>query len=370
MKALVVRIWQQLLHDKRSLAIMLLAPPVIMSLFYVLLGTSNYEPRIGYYDVPPMLEPQLSIVADAISVTNADERTKLLLDGQYDAVVYLEDEELHIAVLETNSKTGKAIRAIQNTFTDASPIKIVTESMYGSPDDSFFESMAYVFLAFGVFMFTFVVSGMAIGIDNFAHQGALKVGGDTIAVLGSGADVCYPKQHMKLYKEISDRGLIISELPDGTEPMPFRFPQRNRIIAGISEAVVVVEARTGSGSLITAEFANAQGKPVFAVPGNITSQYSLGTNKLIVEGAQPLTVIDDMFHLLGVSPRVDPDELEALGSDEREIYELVASIGEIPLDLISAKTGMDPFLVNSVVSVLEIKGYVDYSMGKVIPLKF
>lgn len=169
MKALVVRIWQQLLHDKRSLAIMLLAPPVIMSLFYVLLGTSNYEPRIGYYDVPPMLEPQLSIVADAISVTNADERTKLLLDGQYDAVVYLEDEELHIAVLETNSKTGKAIRAIQNTFTDASPIKIVTESMYGSPDDSFFESMAYVFLAFVVFMFTFVVSGMAIVGERTTH---------------------------------------------------------------------------------------------------------------------------------------------------------------------------------------------------------
>ena len=215
-----------------------------------------------------------------------------------------------------------------------------------------------------------VVSGMAIGIDNFAHQGALKVGGSTIAVLGSGVDICYPKQHMKLYHDIADRGLIISELPDGTEPMPFRFPQRNRIIAGISEAVVVVEARTGSGSLITAEFANAQSKPVFAVPGNITSQYSLGTNKLIVEGAQPLTVIDDMFHLLGVDPRVDPEELEALGSDERKIYELVAKIGEIPMDLISAKTGMDPFMVNSVVSVLEIKGYVDYSMGKVIPLKF
>ena len=169
MKALVVRIWQQLLHDKRSLAIILLAPPVIMSLFYVLLGTSNYEPRIGYYDVPPMLEQQLSTVADAITVANADERTKLLLDGQYDAVVYSEVDELHIAVLETNSKTGKAIRAIQNTFADASPIKIVTESMYGSPDDSFFESMAYIFLAFVVFMFTFVVSGMAIVGERTTH---------------------------------------------------------------------------------------------------------------------------------------------------------------------------------------------------------
>ena len=169
MKALIVRIWQQLLHDKRSLAIILLAPSIIMSLFYILLGNSTYEPRIGYYNVPPMLENQLSTVADAISVVNADERTQLLLDGQYDAVIYADAGELHIAVLETNSKTGKAIRAIQNTFADASPIKIVTESLYGSPDDSFFESMAYIFLAFVVFMFTFVVSGMAIVGERTTH---------------------------------------------------------------------------------------------------------------------------------------------------------------------------------------------------------
>ena len=169
MKALVVRIWQQLLHDKRTLAIMLMAPPVIMTLFWVLLGKSSYEPRIAYYDVPPMITQQLGTVAENISVTNADERTQLLLDGQYDAVVYSEGGELHIAVLESNSKTGKAIRAIQGTFADASPIKIITESVYGSADESFFESMAYVFLALVVFMFTFVVSGMAIVGERTTH---------------------------------------------------------------------------------------------------------------------------------------------------------------------------------------------------------
>ncbi len=137
-----------------------------------------------------------------------------------------------------------------------------------------------------------VVSGMAIGIDNFAHQGALQAGGNTIAVLGTGADICYPPQHRKLYGEICSRGLIVTEYPPGTEAMPYRFPQRNRIIAGLSEAVVVVEARSGSGSLITAELADSQNKPVFAVPGNITSQYSLGTNRLITEGALAVAVID------------------------------------------------------------------------------
>ena len=169
MKALIVRIWQQMLHDKRSLAIMLLAPPIIMTLFWVLLGTSSYEPRIAYYDVPPMLDGQLSSVADAIPVADADQRTQLLRDGVYDAVVYSDGGELHIAVLESNSKTGKAIRAIQTTFADASPVKIVTESVYGSADDSFFESMAYVFLALVVFMFTFVVSGMAIVGERTTH---------------------------------------------------------------------------------------------------------------------------------------------------------------------------------------------------------
>ena len=214
-----------------------------------------------------------------------------------------------------------------------------------------------------------VISGMAIGIDNFAHQGALKAGGDTIAVLGSGTDVCYPKQHQKLYESIIDKGLIVSELENGVEPMPYHFPLRNRIIAGLSEAVVIVEARTGSGSLITAECADAQNKRVFAVPGNITSQYSLGTNKLIAEGAQAISVIDDIFYYLGVSPEASAEELESLGEDERKVYELVKDAGEIPQDFICCKLGLDPLTVSGLVSVLEIKGFVDHSMGKVIPVK-
>ena len=215
-----------------------------------------------------------------------------------------------------------------------------------------------------------VISGMAIGIDNFAHRGALSEGGKTLAVLGTGPDICYPPQHRKLYEEICDKGLIVSEYPPGTEAMPFRFPQRNRIIAGLSEAVVVVEARAGSGSLITAEYADNQSKPVFAVPGNITSQYSLGTNRLITEGAQAVAVVDDIFNYLGIQPCASGDELEELGEDERKVYEYVKSNGEVFSDEICSKLEMDPFLVNSITSILEIKGFVSFSMGRIMAVKF
>ena len=179
-----------------------------------------------------------------------------------------------------------------------------------------------------------VVSGMAIGIDNFAHQGALQAGGNTIAVLGTGADICYPPQHRKLYGEICSRGLIVTEYPPG------------------------------------AELADSQNKPVFAVPGNITSQYSLGTNRLITEGALAVAVIDDIFRYLGVEPGLSEEELAELGEDERKIYELVKAEGELFMDEICARLDIDPFLANSVTAILEIKGFVTFSMGRVMPARF
>lgn len=214
-----------------------------------------------------------------------------------------------------------------------------------------------------------IISGMAIGIDNFAHRGALKAGGNTIAVLGNGPDICYPKQHEKLYEEICDRGLIVSEFCPGTEPAPFRFPLRNRIIAALADAVIIVEARMGSGSIITAEYANAMNKPVFAVPGNITSQYSLGSNRLIAEGAMALTVIDDIFVYLGMTPGINEEEYNELSEEEKKVYLFVKDEGEVFPDMICLGLDMDPFTVNSIISVLEIKGYLDFSMGRVMVIK-
>ena len=215
-----------------------------------------------------------------------------------------------------------------------------------------------------------VVSGMAKGIDRFAHLGALKAGGKTIAVLGCGVNICYPKENRELYERIASQGLLISELPPDTPPAPYTFPQRNRIISGLSEAVTVVEAGTGSGALITAESAASQGRDVFAVPGNINSQYSLGTNKLLTDGATPIAVIDDIFIGMGISPAADAKEVDSLGADEEMVYRLIKENGEITVDFICRSLGKTPVWVNGIVAVLEIKGLVAYNLGKIFIAKF
>jgi len=131
-----------------------------------------------------------------------------------------------------------------------------------------------------------VVSGMATGIDSEAHRGALRQNGATVAVLGTGVDVVYPRNNRSLYHELIQRGVVCSEMPPGTEPHPGLFPQRNRIISGLSYGTLVVEAAEQSGSLITADCSMEQGREVFAVPGPITSTQSAGTHRLIQEGAK------------------------------------------------------------------------------------
>lgn len=130
-----------------------------------------------------------------------------------------------------------------------------------------------------------VVSGLAMGVDGYAHEGALKGKGDTYAVLGCGVDICYPPNHHILYEEIIKNGGVISEYAPGTKPLPEFFPNRNRIISGLCDVLLVMEAKEHSGSLITANFALEQGKDVFALPGRISDSLSSGTNKIISQGA-------------------------------------------------------------------------------------
>ena len=131
-----------------------------------------------------------------------------------------------------------------------------------------------------------IVSGLALGIDAIAHNIALEENGRTIAVLGNGIDTVYPKKNLSLYNEIEKAGVIISEFPLGTPPLSYNFPLRNRIISGLSLGIIIIEAKEKSGSLITATHALEQGKEVFALPGNINSIFSQGTNKLIKDGAK------------------------------------------------------------------------------------
>lgn len=144
-----------------------------------------------------------------------------------------------------------------------------------------------------------IISGLAKGIDSFAHIGALQAKGKTIAVLGCGLDIVYPKENEDLFKEIIKQGgAIISEYPIGTKPKKNNFPARNRIISGLSRAIIVVEAREKSGALITADFAMEQGRNVFSVPGNINSITSVGTNQLIKDGAIPVCNYQDVLNNL------------------------------------------------------------------------
>jgi DNA processing protein len=145
-----------------------------------------------------------------------------------------------------------------------------------------------------------VVSGLARGVDGEAHKGALDAGGATVAVLGCGIDRDYPAAHAQLARRIAERSLLLSEYEPGVEPAPWRFPARNRIIAGLCAATIVVEARERSGALITADFALEEGREVFAVPGEITSALSAGTHSLLRLGATPLTCAGDVLEALGI----------------------------------------------------------------------
>lgn len=208
-----------------------------------------------------------------------------------------------------------------------------------------------------------VVSGLAIGIDAAAHRGALEKG-RTIACLGCGTDVAYPRSNRELWKVIPSRGALISEYPPGTVPLKWHFPQRNRLISGLSLGVVVVEAGLKSGALVTAEWAARQGKPVMAVPGNPKSSRSAGTNKLIQDGAYLVTCAQDVLSFLRQEnewiPEPGPDnhsveKFSDLSLEESAVLEVLAE-GPIALEeLCTRLSGFGASRVISLLSALELK---------------
>jgi DNA processing protein len=206
-----------------------------------------------------------------------------------------------------------------------------------------------------------VVSGLARGVDGEAHRGALDGEGLTAAVLGCGIDRDYPRAHAELARRIAGRGAIVSEYPPGIEPSPWRFPARNRIIAGLACATVVVEARERSGALITADFALELGRDVFAVPGEITSSLSCGTNDLIRQGATPLTAARDVLDVLGLEPSVSAPRRPLTPAAE----EVLASLadGTRSLDELVRATGAESALVAAALTELELEGLAVGSNG-------
>ncbi|MBQ6151653.1 MAG: DNA-processing protein DprA [Mogibacterium sp.] len=211
-----------------------------------------------------------------------------------------------------------------------------------------------------------VTSGLALGIDGYSHEGALEAEGKVIGVLGSGIDHMTPQRHRSLMmKGLDNGGLVVSEYPPEMECSRWSFPARNRIISGLSDALVVVEAGLDSGSLITAKHASDQGRTVYAVPGNINSQTSIGCNLLIRDGAVPLIIIDDLIRDVGAMPVKSNEPVKDLDSDEQKIFEVVMEMSGATMEEIIRNTGFSPGLANSLVTVMEIKGIVESYAGRI-----
>jgi len=210
-----------------------------------------------------------------------------------------------------------------------------------------------------------VVSGLARGVDALAHQHALKAGGRTIAVLGSGVDVIYPPEHRKLAQAIVENGAIISDYPLGTQPEGQNFPPRNRIISGLSLATIVVEAGQRSGALITANFAVEQGREVFAVPGNVLSPVSRGTNRLIQQGAYALVSPQDVLDVLDLTQvEAIKTARQVLPADSTEAAIIkILDFEPTHIDEICHRTGLSIEKVSAALTMMELKGMVQHVGG-------
>lgn len=216
-----------------------------------------------------------------------------------------------------------------------------------------------------------VVSGLARGIDTAAHEGALSVGGKTAAVLGCGIDIIYPPENFDLYQRIAATGAVLSEFPFGRKADKQTFPMRNRVVSGMSEAVVVVESDVSGGAMITARFAGEQGRLIYAVPGRIDQSSSAGCHQLIRDGATLLTSVDDILNELnyldGLRPAPIPpkdgldfsqDSRLELNGAEQKIAECFRGGGIMSIDAIAAATGLPSAEVSATLMLLELKKVV------------
>jgi DNA processing protein len=221
-----------------------------------------------------------------------------------------------------------------------------------------------------------IVSGLARGIDTAAHEGALAAGGRTLAVLGCGIDRLYPPEHGSLRQRIEHQGAVLSEFPLGTAPHSYHFPQRNRVISGLSLGVIVAEATSRSGSLITARMALEQNREVFAVPGNVTSTLARGPHRLIKAGAKlvenPLDIVEEILPMLEPSFRshIEKQPLEpqsqlptpSLGPEEQCLFECI-SLDPVSLDDLISQSSYAASEVMSILLSLEIKGLIKQIPG-------
>jgi DNA processing protein len=206
-----------------------------------------------------------------------------------------------------------------------------------------------------------IVSGMAKGVDSAGHRGALLVGGESYGILGCGVDVCYPREEIELYMNLQKQGGVISEFPIGTPPLPKQFPARNRIISGLSDVVIVVEAKEKSGSLITADMALEQGKDVFALPGPVNSTLSRGCNRLIHQGAGIILSPEELLCDLGFTEKIMKGDKKPkkilLETTENIVYSCLC-LNPLSLEEIRKKTNFSVSQLLDILMGLQLKGFV------------
>ena len=307
---------------------------------------------------PPALAVLLATTSEWLQAAS-DRRVVTLGDAAYPAsLLNIEDPPLMLYMLG-----ALAIPASAATKVIANSLAVVGSRNPTPQGESNARQFARAFAEAGVC----VVSGLALGIDGAAHDGALLGGGQTIAVVGTGLDRVYPKKHLALAHRIAQQGMLISEFPLGTPPLVPNFPRRNRIIAGLSLGTLVVEAALKSGSLITARLAAEQGKEVFAIPGSIHSPQSRGCHALIKQGAKLVELAQDVLEEMRlptgrltqtlVPPLDEPVDPDAALRDDDP---LIAALGfdAVSLDTLQARTGLDTARLQAQLLELELSGRV------------
>ena len=308
---------------------------------------------------PPLLAAQLQTTLNWLQ-DGDDRRVAVLGDAAYPAeLLNIEDPPLMLYMLGTLSVHSQAATKII-----ANSLAIVGSRNPTPQGESNARQFAKAFGSAGIC----VVSGLALGIDGAAHEGAMLGGGDTIAVVGTGLDRVYPKKHLDLAHRIARQGMLISEFALGTPPLTANFPRRNRIISGLSRGTLVVEAALQSGSLITARLAAEQGKEVFAIPGSIHSPQSRGCHALIKQGAKLVEVAQDVLEELKLMPAGSAAELPE--DDDAQTHEgeaatddedpLLAALGfdASSLDALQARTGLPTPHLQAQLLTLELDGKV------------
>ena len=309
---------------------------------------------------PPTLAAQLQTTLDWLQA-GSDRCVVMLGDAAYpSALLDIEDPPLMLYMLGVLSQ-----RALEATKIVSNSLAIVGSRNPTPQGESNARQFAKAFGSAGIC----VVSGLALGIDGAAHDGALLGGGQTIAVVGTGLDRVYPKKHLALAHRIAQQGMIISEFALGTPPLMYNFPRRNRIISGLSRGTLVVEAALQSGSLITARLAAEQGKEVFAIPGSIHSPQSRGCHALIKQGAKLVELAQDVLEELNMadvgipespSRSSPPDEGVVWETSQSSSRALIAALGfdAVSLDALQARTGLATAQLQAQLLELELNGLV------------